>query len=203
MKTQFIVVLFLGIVLTSVSADVLPVTEGGKEGVATMENKPAKAAQEGKNAQTSFNPESIRLPKDFMDPNTYIRRITKDPDTLKLFHGGWGYDIEHPCVIFEKRGQGGTTEGIRAEKFFARIRMTHEQINSKIKYSIVNAKFISQALIHHNGKPYDKLVFEVTIALRNDDGKASEVKPAERQKYTFQTTYWFDISNFFGVEFDK
>ena len=205
MKTQFIVVLVSFIVLASISADVLPATEGGEEGVATTENMPAKTAQEEKNAKTektSFNPESIRLPKDFMDPNTYIRRITSDPDTLKLFHGGWGYDIEHPCVIFEKRGQGNTAEGIRAEKFFARIRMTHERINSKIKYSIVNTKFISQALIHHNGKPYDKLVFEVTIALRNDDNQATQEKPAERRKYTFQTTYWFDISNFFGVEFD-
>ena len=120
MKTQFIVVLVSFIVLASVSADVLPATEGSKEGVATMENKPAKAAQEDNNTQTgkkSFNPESIRLPKDFMDPNTYIHRITKDPDTLKLFHGGWGYDIEHPCVIFEKRAREALQKELELRSF--------------------------------------------------------------------------------------
>ena len=201
MKTQFIVVLVSFIVLASISADVLPATEGGKEGVATTENMPAKTAQEEKNAQTekpSFNPESIRLTKDFMSPNVLMRRMSEDPKQQNLYYGGWGYDIENACVIFEKRGQGSSDEGIKAEYTFARLRMELEKMLSFPKYEILNAKRIEQRLIHHKGKPYDCLVFEITIAFKND----KEIT-AEKQKHTFQTTYWFDISNFFGVEFDK
>jgi hypothetical protein len=149
------------------------------------------------------------------------RQIILEDYKLDLpIKGGWGYGLEDACVI-DKYDQSANLarpfNGVNIEYIFAEKRLYEEMIVFRAgdeRFGGIRWNCDLQELIHHNDKPYDHLIFDITayqesvwdeISARFDllQKDYLQEKFDELEAYRvlniqkFRREYFFDISSFF------
>ena len=146
----------------------------------------------------SLTPEILRLPEDWGIP-----QVIDFPCLPDDFQGGLGYEMADACVITATN----YVDGIGAEYFFTKQRMTAElehlaEKNNALSYILVDMEMDTQALCAKDDKQYDIMTFICTAIPEEDFDDYDKFSPEKQATYkgkiTFQETFWFDISNFFG-----
>ena len=116
--------------------------------------------------------------------------------------GGWGYEMADACVIKTEDYESGINAEYDLAKQRVIMALQHLAWETKddIFYRLANMELSSQALCVKDGKPYDKMTFTCTAAPWVYDENIEDFFLAtDKRKITFEETFWFDISNFFGV----
>lgn len=162
-----------------------------------------------------------RLPDDYPAPREILQQHFPRTANQCNFSGGWGYDAEHATVVKEFDSEINPDEkfdGVSLEYAFIDKRIREELIFSRSegeRYEELNYNTIQQSLHRINGVPYDHILVEVTAyperewnELKNDweshdcykddpDGRKRNLDRKEACKITYQTEYYFNISDFF------
>ena len=162
-----------------------------------------------------------RLPDDYPAPREILQQHFPRTANQCNFSGGWGYDAEHATVVKEFDSEINPDEkfdGVSLEYAFIDKRIREELIFSRSegeRYEELNYNTIQQSLYRINGVPYDHILVEVTAyperewnELKNDweshdcykddpDGRKRNLDRKEACKITYQTEYYFNISDFF------
>lgn len=132
---------------------------------------------------TASNP--YQLPKDYPAPRDVLRQHF--PRTAKQcnFSGGWGYTIDDAVEVLEYDPEisDQRLDGVSLEYAFVDKRIREELIfapTARKAFDRLSWQVIEQSLYERGGINYDRLLVEVTV---NDE--------------TFQTEYWFNISDFY------
>ena len=139
--------------------------------------------------------------------------------------GGWGYTKEDACIIDRNDPIVAPDSpipfyGVGYEKIFVERRIYLELITLRPKdekFSGIEWKMVKQSLVHHQGKPHDHLVYDVTGFKDSDwnslkeewegpDGfinptfdKEKHLKKRDSLKQSCQMEFWFEISSFYGL----
>ena len=83
---------------------------------------------------------------------------------------------------------------------FTKTRVVIELGRQADSYMVSDMEMIDQALCVQDNKYYDKITFTCTAAPWVYDENIEDFFLAtDKRKITYQETFWFDISNFFGV----
>lgn len=162
-----------------------------------------------------------RLPDDYPAPREILQQHFPRTANQCNFSGGWGYDAEHATVVKEFDSEINPDEkfdGVSLEYAFIDKRIREELMFSRPegeRYEELNYNTIQQSLHRINGVPYDHILVEVTAyperewnELKNDweshdcykddpDGRKRNLDRKEACKITYQTEYYFNISDFF------
>ena len=162
-----------------------------------------------------------RLPDDYPAPREILQQHFPRTANQCNFSGGWGYDAEHATVVKEFDSEINPDEkfdGVSLEYAFIDKRIREELIFSRSegeRYEELNYNTIQQSLHRINGVPYDHILIEVTAyperewnELKNDweshdcykddpAGRERNLARKEACKITYQTEYYFNISDFF------
>jgi hypothetical protein len=208
-------------------------THGGRRWVAIYE-----AGAEDDLLQTVFSEALYRLglevdrfsipfpePRNDLEPVESTRDLLMQayrlPDDALPISGGWGYTLQDACVIDRThpcRDPEAPFNGIGVERLFVEKRMYLELIVMRPpggKYSGIRWNLDSQELQVHEGRRFDRIVFDVEC-MRDEDWdrlKAEWEAPsgyghmdfdearhlAERSARTlrFKREFWFDVTSFF------
>ena len=162
-----------------------------------------------------------RLPADYPAPREILREHF--PRTAKqcCFKGGWGYDAGDAVEVLEFDPEIDPDEkydGVSLEYAFIDKRLREELIFSRPegeRFEEIGHQVLEQVLYHLRGVPHDFIRVEVTAypekawnELKADweahdgykddpKGREANLKRKEAAKITYQTEFWFDISDFF------
>ena len=160
------------------------------------------------------------------DPHQVLSKIFKAPEFPPLpIRGGWGYS-QRDAVIIDRNHPVAERpfNGVRIEYKFAQLRMWLELITVRPegqRHSQCKYNMRKQELIHgKDGKVYDVLHCDIT-ALPDADfeelkaewegphGYSSpsfdqdvHMRKREALLVRYSTEYWFEISSFFGKQFE-
>lgn len=150
------------------------------------------------------------------------RQIIAEDFKLDLpIKGGWGYSLEDACVIDKNDSSVNPAipfDGISIEYVFVEKRLYEEMIifrEGSGRFGGIRWDLDAQKMEHHDEKPYDHLIFDVTgyqesiwdeITNRFDEIQKdfSQEKFDELEVYRlskiqkFRREYFFDIASFFG-----
>ncbi len=140
--------------------------------------------------------------------------------------GGWGYSLDDAVIIDRDdpaAAKGKAFNGISVEYEFVGKRIYEELVillpegetHSEIKWEL-----LEQQLFHHDGRPFDRLSFEVTAIPERDwdqleaewEGPAGWASPRfdveehkrkrDSKTIRYEAEYYFDIASFFGSSRD-
>ena len=172
-------------------------------------------------SENAVSGEPYRLPEDYPPPRKILREHFPRTADQCNFSGGWGYDANHATIIKEFDPEINPDEkfdGVSLEYAFIDKRIREELIFSRSegeRYEELNYNTIQQSLHRINGVPYDHILVEVTAyperewnELKNDweshdcykddpVGRERNLARKEAYKITYQTEYYFNISDFF------
>ena len=175
----------------------------------------------GTPSETADSGKMYRLPDDYPAPREILRSHFPRTADQCNFSGGWGYDAEHAVTVKEFDPEINPDEhfdGISLEYAFIDKRIREELILSRPegeRFAGLSYNTLSQQLLDIKGVPHDCLIVEVTAypekeweELKADwethDGFKDDPEGRERNlarknacKITYQTEYYFDISDFF------
>lgn len=161
-----------------------------------------------------------RLPDDYPAPREILQQHFPRTARQCNFSGGWGYTIDDAVEVLEYDPEisDQRLDGVSLEYAFIDKRIREELIFSRSegeRYEELNYNTIQQSLHRINGVPYDHILVEVTAyperewnELKNDweshdcykddpDGRKRNLDRKEACKITYQTEYYFNISDFF------
>ena len=83
---------------------------------------------------------------------------------------------------------------------FTKTRVVIELDRQADSYMVSDMEMIDQALCVQDNKYYDKITFTCTVVpFDHESFYQPNKKVKDDRKITFEETFWFDISNFFGV----
>ena len=162
----------------------------------------------------------FRLPEDYPLPREILQQHF--PRTAKQcnFSGNWGYDVDHATIVKEFDPEINPDEkfdGVSLEYAFIDKRIREELIFNRPeddRFAGLNYNTIQHALYRIDGVPYDYILVEVTAyperewnELKADweshdcykddpEGREANLARKEACKITYQTEYWFNISDF-------
>jgi hypothetical protein len=84
---------------------------------------------------------------------------------------------------------------------FTKTRVVIELGRQADSYMVSDMEMIDQALCVQDNKYYDKITFTCTVVpFDHESFFQPNKKVKDDRKITFEETFWFDISNFFGVK---
>lgn len=154
-------------------------------------------------------------------PREILAAHFKSLGTLPI-HGGWGYTLDD-AVIIDKNDPVVPKEipfdGVGLEYIFVGKRIYEELIIMRPEndiYAGIKWKLLRQELLNHDGKSYDRLIFEVTAIPDKDwqelkaewegsNGHTSQdfdidghLKKRDSKTIRYVTEYYFDINSFYG-----
>ena len=162
----------------------------------------------------------FRLPDDYPLPRTILQQHFPRTANQCNFSGGWGYDADHAVVVKEFDPEINPDEkfdGVSLEYAFIDKRIREELIFCRAegeRYEELEYNTIQQSLHRIDGVPYDHILVEVTAypgrewnELKADweshdcykddpEGREANLARKEACKITYQTEYWFNISDF-------
>ncbi len=169
------------------------------------------------------------MPIDVLPPRITTRAAPREilaidfgPDGELPIRGGWGYSFED-AVIIDRDDPAAAKRtpfnGIAVEYEFVAMRIYEELIvlpPDGETYSGIERKLLQQAVVDHDDRPFDVLLFEVTAVpdsdwaplaaeLEGPDGAGSPWFDAEEHRrkresktIRFVAEYYFDIKSFYG-----
>ena len=165
--------------------------------------------------------EQYRLPDDYPSPREILREHFPRTADQCNFSGGWGYDADHATIVKEFDPEINPDEkfdGVSLEYAFIDKRIREELIFSRPegeRFEELDSSTIEQRLMDINGVPHDYILVEVTAYPEKewnelkadwekhdcykDDPQGHEANLARKEacKITYQTEYYFNISDFF------
>lgn len=145
-----------------------------------------------------------------------------EPDGELPIRGGWGYSFEDAVIIDRDDPAAAKRtpfDGIAVEYEFVWMRLCEELIilpPAGETYSGIERELIRQAVVEHDDRPFDVLLFAVRAVpdsdwsplvaeLEGPEGAGSPWFDAEEHRrkresktIRFETEYYFDISSFYG-----
>ena len=160
------------------------------------------------------------LPEDYPAPREILQQHFPRTARQCNFSGGWGYDVEHATIVKEFDPEINPDEkfdGVSLEYAFIDKRIREELIFCRAegeRYEELEYNTIQQSLHRIDGVPYDHILVEVTAypgrewnELKADweshdcykddpEGREANLARKEACKITYQTEYWFNISDF-------
>ena len=160
------------------------------------------------------------LPEDYPAPREILQQHFPRTARQCNFSGGWGYDVEHATIVKEFDPEINPDEkfdGVSLEYAFIDKRIREELIFCRAegeRYEELEYNTIQQYLHRIDGVPYDHILVEVTAypgrewnELKADweshdcykddpEGREANLARKEACKITYQTEYWFNISDF-------
>ena len=159
------------------------------------------------------------LPEDYPAPREILQQHFPRTARQCNFSGGWGYDVEHATIVKEFDPEINPDEkfdGVSLEYAFIDKRIREELIFCRAegeRYEELEYNTIQQSLHRIDGVPYDHILVEVTAypgrewnELKADweshdcykddpEGREANLARKEACKITYQTEYWFNISD--------
>ena len=164
--------------------------------------------------------EQYRLPDDYPLPREILQQHF--PRTAKQcnFSGGWGYDVDHAVIVKEFDPEINPDEkfdGVSLEYAFIDKRIREELIFNRPegeRFEELEYNTLHQELHRINDVPYDYILVEVTAypekewnELKADyethnyykddpEGRKRNLDRKEACKITYQSEYYFNISDF-------
>jgi hypothetical protein len=150
------------------------------------------------------------------------RQIILEDFNLDLpIKGGWGYSLEDACIIDKNDSsvsQAIPFNGVSIEYVFVEKRLYEEMVVFRTgdeRFGGIRWELDEQRINQYDGKPYDRLIFNVTayhesiwdqLTSRFDAIKKGESNETldELEIYrlskiqSFKREYFFDIASFFG-----
>ena len=162
-----------------------------------------------------------RLTDDYPAPREILREHFPRTANQCNFSGGWGYDAEHATIVKEFDPEINPDEkfdGVSLEYAFIDKRIREELIFSRPedeRFEELEYNTIQQSLHRIDGVHYDHILVEVTAfperewnKLKDDweahdgykddpDGRKRNLDCKEKCKITYQTEFWFNISDFY------
>ena len=163
----------------------------------------------------------FRLPENYPAPREILREHFPRTANQCNFSGVWGYDADHATIIKEFDPEINPDEkfdGVSLEYAFIDKRIREELIFSRSegeRFEELDYTTIEQRLLDINGVPHDYILVEVTAyperewnELKVDwenhncyeddpEGREANLARKEACKITYQTEYYFNVSDFF------
>jgi hypothetical protein len=139
-------------------------------------------------------------------------------------HGGWGYSLEDACIIDRNDPVVDPSvpfDWISVEYDFVENRILDEMYAVPWDYLKVEWDLVSQELIRDGERSFDRMIFEISAIARDDweelvaewngpNGHRnpnfdpeSLLKKREEKRIRFQREFWFDITSFFGKNWER
>ena len=162
----------------------------------------------------------FRLPEDYPLPRVILQQHFPRTAAQCNFSGNWGYDAEHATIVKEFDPEINPDEkfdGVSLEYAFIDKRIREELIFSRPegeRFEELESTTLEQSLQYINGIPHDVIKVEVSAypekewnELKADweahnfykddpEGGKRNLERKEKCKITYQTEYYFNISDF-------
>ena len=172
-------------------------------------------------SENAVSGEPYRLPEDYPPPRKILREHFPRTANQCNFSGGWGYDADHATIVKEfdpEINPDDKFDGVSLEYAFIDKRIWEELIFSRPageRFEEFDYTTVEQRLMDINGVSHDYILVEVTAypekewnELKADweshdfykddpEGREANLARKEACKITYQTEYFFNISDFF------